>query len=289
VIVEFLQVDVFAERPLEGNPLAVFPDAKDLTRGQMSLLAREMNLSETTFVQSTDVDSYELRIFTPAEELPFAGHPTIGTAWALKHAGVLTGDQVVQRSGVGETVVTFDGELVWFERPGTAEADLEDREMDVHSRLARALGITERDLGLEARELGRSGRLRPAHSNAGVGYLMVPLANVNALSKCRPVSADLEAIAPRGVFCFTATQAGRVRARGFFSGVGIEEDPGTGSAAAGLGIYLADRLGSIEFEVLQGVEMARPSRMLVRAQPGTVRVGGHCRLALTGNVIELAE
>jgi trans-2,3-dihydro-3-hydroxyanthranilate isomerase len=90
-----------------------------------------------------------------------------------------------------------------------------------------------------------------------------------------------------GYYCFTATQAGRVQARGFFPGVGVSEDPATGSAAADLGVYLADRLGVIDFEIAQGVEMGRPSRMFVRAHPGRVEVGGSCHLVFRGELESL--
>src|SRR4051812_18437050 len=102
---DFVQVDVFAEGPFKGNPLAVFPDAGELSVEQMQAIAREMNLSETTFVTAIARESYDVRIFTPQEELPFAGHPTIGTTWVLKDLGFVGGENVRQRSPVGETVV----------------------------------------------------------------------------------------------------------------------------------------------------------------------------------------
>src|SRR5215212_6633987 len=86
--VDFVQVDVFADRAFEGNPLAVFPQARALTATQMQSIAREMNLSETSFVTASSGDSYDVRIFTPQEELSFAGHPTIGTAWVLSDLGM---------------------------------------------------------------------------------------------------------------------------------------------------------------------------------------------------------
>lgn len=279
---DFLQIDVFTRRPFEGNPLAVFPEAQGLSARQMQSIASEMNLSETTFVMDVEEDAYTVRIFTPNEELPFAGHPTIGTAWALKRLGRVQGDEIRQHSRSGITLVReHDGHL-WFERPGQVSDDLEAREPDANRRLARALGLDEDQIGLEARELGRSGRLRPALSDAGVNELMIPLRDLAALERSYPVgSFGDEGI---GVYCFTAAGAGQVRARGFFPGMGVVEDPATGSAAAALGLYLADRIGVISFELVQGIEMGRPSRMLVRARKGVVEVGGRCEAVLRGTL-----
>src|SRR5690349_3735712 len=115
----YLIVDVFARHALAGNGLAVFPDPGTVDPERMQRIAREMNLSETTFVTAIREGGYDVRIFTPSEELPFAGHPTLGTAWTLKHIGALSGDRVVQRSDAGETPVTFDGRHVWLERGGS--------------------------------------------------------------------------------------------------------------------------------------------------------------------------
>lgn len=283
---EFVQVDVFADEPYGGNALAVFLDAGELSRAQMQAIAREMNLSESTFVIRTSGDSYDMRIFTPAEELTFAGHPTIGTAWALRHLKRIKGDELTQHTAGGLTSLRVDGDRLWFTRRGTVEADLEEREPAFPHRLARALAIEPGEAELEARELGRSGLLRPAFSDAGLRQLMVPMRDVATLSRCR-VPRDLEGLASDGVYCFTAAQAGRLRARGLFPGLGVPEDPGTGSAAAALGLYLADRIGPIGFEVIQGVEISRPSRIFVKAEKDTVEVGGKCHLVLSGRLERL--
>ncbi len=279
--VELVQVDVFTQQPFAGNALAVFPDAAQLDGRQMQAIAREMNLSETTFVTSCRADRYEVRIFTPQEELGFAGHPTIGTAWTLRKLDLLQDSEVVQSSGVGDTVVRLEDRGASFEREGAAEQDLPD---DAAHELAAALGVEHHVIGLEARELGRSGRLRPAYSNAGLRQLMVPLKDATALAACRPDHRLLQDVAGFGAYCFTATGAGRVRARGLFPGAGVAEDPGTGSAAAALGLFLADRLGSIDLHVEQGVEMGRRCEIDVRAADGRVRVGGDCAIVLRGTL-----
>lgn len=282
--VEFFQVDVFADAPYQGNPLAVFPDASDLKATEMQMIAREMNLSETSFVTACEAEWYSVRIFTPQEELSFAGHPTLGTAWVLRRLGRLEEDQVIQHSGAGETAVRFAGDRVALSRTGAVDGDLEDTRQSIGGDLARALGLRAGDVGTEARELGRSGRLRPAFSDAGVRQLMVPVRDLDALGRCRPSPQALQDLGLEGVYCFTAAQAGRLRARGFWPGFGVVEDPATGSAAAALGLYLADRVGGIDAEVLQGVEMGRPSRIFMRARPGEVEVAGHCHLVLTGHL-----
>ncbi|MDP9225216.1 MAG: PhzF family phenazine biosynthesis protein [Actinomycetota bacterium] len=281
---EFLQVDVFARGPYSGNPLAVFPEARQLSRSQMQQIAREMNLSESTFVTSVEQESYAVKIFTPYQELPFAGHPTLGTAWTLRHLGKLEGSSFVQTSTAGDTEVTAKGDDLWFERTGRAQPDLELEDPVADGSIAAALGLEPREVGLEARELGRSGRLRSAVADAGVAQLMVPLRDEAALARCAPRSEALAAVHPVGVYCFTAIGAGRLAARGFFPAVGVAEDPATGSAAAGLGLYLGDRVGGGSFEIEQGREMGRPSRILMRCRPGRVSVGGRCVPILTGRL-----
>jgi trans-2,3-dihydro-3-hydroxyanthranilate isomerase len=286
---DFLQIDVFAGTAYAGNPLAVFPDAGDLSPGQMQAIASEMNLSETTFVTDVRDDSYDVRIFTPTTELPFAGHPTLGTAWTLRHLGKLNADRVTQLSRAGETVVVLKDRRAELTRTGKAERDLELTDPPALRKIAAALSVTPDAIGLEARELGRSGRLRPAFSDAGLRQLFVPVRSIPDLESCRVVANLLDALAPVGVYCFTASGAGRVRARGLFPSAGVNEDPATGSAAAGLGLYLADRLGDIDLEVLQGQEIGRPSHLFVKGRTGEVRVAGDCVLIFEGRLTELPQ
>ncbi len=279
----FLQVDVFADRPYAGNPLAVVPDAGELSSAQMQAIASEMNLSETVFVTGASRDAYDVRIFTPKRELGFAGHPTIGAAWSLLHVDAVKGDRLVQRSSAGETPVTVDGERIWFERDGSAQPDLEDAKPDSPRRVASWVGLEPSAAGLEARELGRHGRLRPAIADAGLPHLIFPVENLGALERCVPPPDEATGLGIGGIYCFTAVRAGGVRARALFpASTGAVEDPGTGSAAASLGLYLADRIGDIDFEIEQGVELRRPCRIDVSGREGSVRVGGRCELVLEG-------
>ena len=287
---DFVQVDVFADTPYSGNPLAVFPDAADLTRGQMQAIAAEMNLSETTFVTGYDDESYEMRIFTPREELPFAGHPTLGTAWVLRRMERLTSSEVTQRTGAGATAVTIsDGDLVRFRRTGRASEDLKATRGDIDSAIARALGLEPSDIGLEPRELGRSvARLNPARSEAGIMHFLVPVRDRATLGRCAPNAALLtEVTEGLGAYCYTATAAGALQARGFFPSFGIDEDPGTGSAAACLGILLSDRLGALDVVVTQGIEMGRPCKIHLEADADWVEVGGHCQLVFEGRLVSV--
>jgi trans-2,3-dihydro-3-hydroxyanthranilate isomerase len=284
---KFYQVDVFADGPYKGNPLAVFPDGNGLTTVQMQTIAREMNLSETSFVTRVDGDGYDVRIFTPAEELPFAGHPTIGTVWLLEHIGAIKGAQIVQTSSGGETPLTLEDGVWWFEREGWADPNLADQKPDSSAALAGALGLQTDDIGLDSVEFGRSGRLMPAFSDAGLSQLMVPVRDLETLARCRPSVGLLKDAGGMGAYCFTAETNGSLRARGFWPGVGVEEDPATGSACAALGIYLADRLRSIELRVRQGVEMGRPSVINMRASDGRVSIGGQCELIFEGTLTTL--
>ena len=283
----FVQVDVFSDAAYRGNPLAVFPEAGALTTSQMQAIASEMNLSETTFVTTYSRDFYEVRIFTPSEEVDFAGHPTLGTSWVLRQQKFLGSDELIQRSRAGDTRVRVEGDRVWFVRTGSSGPDEDERLQDYSIWLARGLGLQDGDVGLEARELGRPGFLRPAFADTGLRHLMVPVRNLEALGSARPNPANLPDVRPGGYYCFTAVQAGRIRARGFFPGLGIEEDPATGSAAADLGVYLADRIGPIDAEIVQGVEMGRLSRLLMQASPGKVSVGGSCHHVFNGTLAEL--
>jgi trans-2,3-dihydro-3-hydroxyanthranilate isomerase len=267
----YLIVDVFAREPLAGNGLAVFPDPGSVEPGLMQKIAREMNLSETTFVTDVRLDGYDLRIFTPSDEMPFAGHPTLGTAWVLRHLGILTGGGAVQRSAAGETSVTFDGERAWLERSGSPGTDLDD----VDSVLA-VLGISAADVGFDAVALGAvSAHLRPAITDVGLRQMMLPLASPEIVQGLRAPATNPGI---DGVYCFAPLGPGRVKARFFAPAIGVVEDPATGSAATGLGVYLGARVGEISFEIEQGAEIARPSFISVEAREGSARVGGEVRL-----------
>src|SRR5438445_3643490 len=274
----YLLVDVFAREPLAGNGLVVFPDPGSVDPASMQKIAREMNLSETTFVTGSRADGYDLRIFTPTEELPFAGHPTLGTAWVLHHLGVLTADQATQHSAAGETSVTFDGTRVWLERDGSPGADLDDVD-----EVVAALGISAADVGFDAAALGAApGLLKPAITDIGVRQMMLPISDPAVVHSLRAPSS-LPGV--DGVYCFSALSPDRIKARFFAPGIGVSEDPATGSAATGLGVYLGARVGERSFEIEQGAEIGRPSFISVEARKGHARVGGEVRLVAEATLL----
>jgi PhzF family phenazine biosynthesis protein len=286
-----LQVDVFTERPLGGNPLAVFVDGAGLSDAEMQAIAREMNLSETTFVLPADVAGadYRVRIFTPASELPFAGHPTIGTAWALLESGrvaprgepfvlrqqTLAGVQPIEvRTQAGRRSFTMTLPPPRFE-PAPPRAEL-----------ARALRVDEKDIDGE-----------PATVVVGVGWHVVPLRGLDVVRGLAPDTARLVEIERRTgravtVFCRQAEDPGcAVRLRSFAPGAGIAEDPVCGSGNGCVGAYLARASGArqpLVYRAEQGIEIGRAGRAEVRVEPEgdgwRVQVGGTAVTVVEGEL-----
>jgi trans-2,3-dihydro-3-hydroxyanthranilate isomerase len=286
----YLHLDVFTAARFGGNQLAVFMDGRGLAAGTMQAIAKEMNFSESTFVlpaERPDTDM-RVRIFTPGEELPMAGHPTIGTAFALACSGAVSPAQahVVFGLGVGPT----DVELVW-------EAD--DLRFAWMTQLTPRFGapLAAGDAAASALGLPAPGvdtRLPVQRVTCGTPYLLIPLASRASVDAAALdhhayssllANAGLDANLPAFLF---STEAGAdnagVYCRMFAPGLGITEDPATGSAAGPLGCYLV-RHGVVSGEqasrllMLQGAKMGRPSYMHVSvAASGTevtsVRVGG---------------
>lgn len=285
---EYRLVDVFTAERFGGNPLAVFPHADGIAPSDMQHIARELNLSETTFVLPTQHAGcdFRLRIFTPYSEMPMAGHPTVGTAWVLDH-----GERVTFLEGVGPIVVDRVTGPMWrMAQPlPTWGARIEQRDV-----AAGLLGLTVADL---------DARLPVEVVSSGAPFLFVPLRDLKALGRARMHTercAEVSQLAGTyGIFCFT-TQSGdpnvSVRSRMFAPEVGVVEDPATGGASGPLGCYLV-RYGVIppgapaRILSLQGVEMGRPSRVHIEIE-GTadaftaVRVAGEC-VAVGGGYIDL--
>jgi len=285
-----VQLDVFTTRPLEGNPLAVFPDARALSDGEMQALARETNLSETTFVLPREPAvererGVRVRIFTPFEELPFAGHPTLGTAFFLRGA-----------SGVAEVALDLAaGRIpVRFEDPPGAAAFGEMAQLDPTFGARHEPGPVAEALGLEPADLDPS--LPVETVSTGLPFTVVPL---RSLEVARRVQLDggrgaAWLAAHGGKFFYlvcreTVDPDARLHARQlFYAG----EDPATGSAAGcaaawmvAHGVARPDERVVIE----QGIEMRRPSRLFVRASRDGgrvhgVRVGGHAVEVMRGEV-----
>jgi trans-2,3-dihydro-3-hydroxyanthranilate isomerase len=287
---EMVQVDVFSSRPLEGNSLAVFPDGRGFSDEEMQAVAREMNLSETTFVLPRDpaverLKGIRVRIFTVLEELPFAGHPTLGTAFVLRDAR--KAQEVTLDLNVGQVPVRFEqsngspvfGEMTQMEPKFGAQHDQ---------------GTVARVTGLKIEDLDSS--LPVQTVSTGFGFTIVPLRSLAAIGR---LHIDQQRVAEylensEGKFFYFVTReteerAARLHARMiFYNG----EDPATGSAAGCAAAWMvAHGVAKAEERVLieQGFEMKRPSHIFVRAgktdnRVVNVRVGGHAIEVMRGEV-----
>jgi trans-2,3-dihydro-3-hydroxyanthranilate isomerase len=296
---EYLHLDVFTNRRFEGNQLAVFRDGQGLDAATMQTIAREMNFSETTFLlpaERADTD-VRMRIFTPGVELPMAGHPTIGSTFALAHLGVIARNRetFVFGLGVGPTRV----ELSW-DANGLAFAWMDQRPPEYRtpavsaSQVAQAVGVDEavqRATGLPVEEI-----------SCGVPFLFIPLPTRAAVDAAEPDAAALRRLRSAfpqnhiGVFVFTteATEPGvTVYSRMFGPGLGVPEDPATGSASGPLGCYLVKHglvHGADVHTIVsaQGVAMGRPSRLHIKVTSAAsgditrVQVGGQSVLVAEG-------
>lgn len=277
---EFLTADVFTNHIFGGNPLAVFPDATGLTSTQMQQITIEFNLSETVFVLPPENPDHtcRLRIFTPARELPFAGHPTIGAAHALVELGAIERGDAVFEEGVGPVQISFRDDDAWLSTPRMPELG---PEAPSRERIAEMLSLEVDDV--------RDDDLSPQMVSCGVPFLFVPVTDRDALTRSRIVETTWAALLGDAwasevlVFAMDPERADSdVRARMFAPGLGIREDPATGAAAAALAGYLGSREasdGSFRWIVEQGFEMGRPSVLKVEADKQAneivaVRVGG---------------
>jgi trans-2,3-dihydro-3-hydroxyanthranilate isomerase len=257
VEVPFRLVDVFTDRPFAGNQLCVVPDAPPLTDEQMLALAREIGFSETTFVTEADEHGYAMRIFTPDRELPFAGHPTLGTSFVLASEGRIR-SPATQRVEAGEFRVTVDldaGIASVRQHPPTFGKIPSDR-----TAVARAIGLTASDLHPDL----------PAQTvSTGLSHLIIPVRTPGLVTAARrdgsAIQELLAEMGAEGSYLFALTGEG-AKARMFDPGEGIGEDPATGSAAGPLGAYLAERgAGGLPGRLLirQGEEIGRPSVLVV--------------------------
>jgi PhzF family phenazine biosynthesis protein len=273
----FSQVDVFAESPLTGNPVAVVHDAEGLSDAQMAAFAQWTNLSETTFLlPPTDQRAhYRLRIFTPAQELPFAGHPTLGSAHAWLGAGGRAGESLVQECGLGLVEVRRDGDRLAFRAPDFLRSGPVGED-----DLGRAMGW----LGVESRQL-----VAAEWIDNGPGWMGLQLDSAASVLSLRPNFAalgyDVGVIGPH-----EPPEAERLGAgyevRAFCPGNTINEDPVTGSLNAGFARWLT-ATGALpaSYTARQGTAIGRDGRVHVRRdEQGDTWVGGACRTLVQGTV-----
>lgn len=272
----FVLCDVFTDRPLTGNQLAVFTDARDIPEGVLQALAREVNFSETVFVYPADGNAHaRLRIFTPAKELPFAGHPVLGTAFVL--GGPLQAIDLVLETGIGPVSVALEREgsrivFAWMGQPVPSVAPYEEQDV-----LLGALGVERSLLPIET------------YDN-GLEHVFVRLGSEAEVVALEPDFAVLARLPQLGTSCF-AGAATTFKTRMFAPGAGVDEDPATGSAAGPLACHLL-RHGEVasgaEIEISQGAEIGRPSTLFARAEGKgasieSVSVGGSAVIVARGS------
>ncbi|HZC74609.1 MAG TPA: PhzF family phenazine biosynthesis protein [Gaiellaceae bacterium] len=267
----YVIADVFTDVPFAGNQLAVFTDAREIPEERLQELARELNLSETVFVYPAAGEGHaRIRIFTPTLELPFAGHPVLGTAFVL--GGPLQLGELLLETGAGVVPVRLerDGSRVafgWMRQPVVTAEEYEQAD-----ELLALLGVERSGLPVEL-------------YRQGPGHVYVGLESPEAVAALRPDFFALEELSPYGTDCF-AHDGGVWKSRVFVPAHGVGEDPATGSAAGPLALHLA-RHGRIDFgeeiEIEQGVEIGRPSTLhAVAHSPEEVDVGGSAVVVARG-------
>jgi len=266
----YVVADVFTDSPLTGNQLAVFTDARAIPEERLQDLAREMNYSETTFVFPPEAEGHvKMRIFTPAKELPFAGHPTLGTAFVLAGPMQLAEIRIETKQGVVPVRLEREGARIvfgWMQQPVPAITPFPKAD-----ELQDALGVRS--------------RLPVEHYDNGMPHVYVALGSEDEVAALRPDWQRLAKLGPVGVNCFAGSGT-RWKTRMFAPEFGVAEDPATGSAAGPLALHLA-RHGEIAFgdeiEIVQGVEIDRPSKLYACAHsPERIEVGGSAVVVARG-------
>ncbi len=282
---EFVTVDVFTDQRFGGNPLAVFPDARGLTDAEMQLLAAEFNLSETTFVlpPADPSNSARVRIFNRTSEMPFAGHPNVGTGWVLAGRGRAAAGRLRFEEIAGLVEIEIDGETVTIDAPQPLTLG---PEMPAEL-LAGCVGIAHEDVVVAQH--------RPIMASVGNAFVVAevtPEALTRAapdLGRFREAQTAFPALGPRRLPLYLYAHDGkRLRARMFSPLSGTIEDAATGSAATPLAALLLSLTDKQEqrYDIVQGVEMGRPSLLLTRAHRAAdgihASVGGKCVQVLKG-------
>jgi len=269
----YVVCDVFTDTPLTGNQLAVFTDAREIPEAELQELAREMNFSETVFVYPKDADGHaRIRIFTPAAEIPFAGHPTLGTAFVL--AGPLQLPEIRLETGMGTIPVRLEREgprivFGWMEQPIPTVEPYSDEE-----KLLTGLGVERSVLPVEL------------YDN-GLQHVYVTLESGDAVAALRPNLSAFDSLV-LGINCFAGSGT-TWKTRMFAPGAGVSEDPATGSAAGPLAVHLA-RHGRVAFgeeiEITQGVEINRPSKLHARVEGSQEKIE---RVEVGGSAVTVAH
>lgn len=300
---KFYQADVFTSLPFGGNPVAVFPEAQGLDDYQLQQIAREMNLSETVFVlPPTDPAAVvRLRIFTPTQEIPFAGHPVLGTFYVLAQLGLIAVTdgvtRVMQECNIGLFSVEIHAQeglitRVVMTQPKPLFLGSVEESDDLFD-IAKALGLSKNQI---------TDTNRPVMVvSTGLPVLIVPVRTLTAVRSIVPDAAAIIEVCGRvganGIMVFTSVTVedhATVHTRMFAPSIGIPEDPATGSASGAMGAYLVHNglveVGPMtELIIEQGYEIARPSRILVQVESEDdaiqmVKVGGQCVMVVKGTL-----
>jgi trans-2,3-dihydro-3-hydroxyanthranilate isomerase len=285
--IQYFILDVFTSQAFAGNQLAVFPSSDGLESRTMQSIANELNLAETVFVGSArQPNRYPIRIFTPAMELPFAGHPTVGTAHLLAELGLASGDcPLILEAGVGPLAVTFENDLAWFTT--TQAVEIKNSTLS-RNNAAQLLGLEDSGVISE-----------PVLASCGLPYHLIELDSLKSLELARP-SPDFWAnwVSPSGydqIYLYVSLKASdhgdSLRSRMFSTPGGVCEDPATGSAAAALvGVLVTDKPGAgvWRWEIQQGIEMGRPSQIFAEAERdgsgAGIRIGGKAVVVGSGAI-----
>jgi PhzF family phenazine biosynthesis protein len=269
----FSQVDVFSAEPLLGNPVAVVHEADDLTDEQMAAFARWTNLSETTYLLSPTQPGadYRLRIWTPGGELPFAGHPTLGSAHAWLEAGGVphVADEIVQECGVGLVRVRRGDRLAFAAPPLLRFEPVDDGEL---ARIGQALRV------------GRDEIVDAAWVDNGAGWVAVVLADADAVLALRPDFGAFGGLEIGVVGAYAPGSECAVEVRAFAPDIGIPEDPVTGSLNAGLAQWLVGSRLPAAYVAAQGSAIGRRGRVHVSAEGDVVWVGGDTLTTIAGHL-----
>ncbi|MDG1123265.1 MAG: PhzF family phenazine biosynthesis protein [Pseudomonadales bacterium] len=296
---EFATVDVFTNQRFGGNPLAVFPNARGLTDEQMQKIAREINYSETTFVTPPRdrKNTAEVRIFTPQSELPFAGHPNVGTAWLLAEnpgwaPGLVSSDKMIfeERAGPVEAKVRREKSGKVSSCTILAPQKFHQLHSIPRSVVAPCVSLADEQVLVDA-----------VVASVGIPFALVHVTNLEAVKNAKPNIAAFEYCnehygypeEPVCIMIYYQSESGVVHARMFGPLSGIYEDPATGSAAAALAGLLASQDqrmdANIKYEISQGVEMGRPSEIFLEATKAAgeieaVAIAGRCVAVITGTL-----
>lgn len=275
----FSQLDVFTATPLRGNPLAVVHDADGLSDAEMQTFAKWTNLSETTFLlPPTDARAdYRVRIFTPGGELPFAGHPTLGSchAWLAAGGQPREAQQIVQQCGVGLVNVRRDGARLAFAAPSLKRDPVDD---ELLVQVVSALGLPATEL------------LGACWLDNGPKWLGLRVASASRLRALKPDHGRLKTLAKVGLVAAQDAEGSadtQFEVRAFAAPIGIEEDPVTGSLNAGVAQWLiGEGLAPAQYVAAQGTAMCRAGRVHVERDPasGTIWIGGDVTPCISGTL-----